>query len=112
MKQFLLFILLITSLNIAASDQELSLEVSLAKGTIFISETYIGEPVSRRRRLVIDQTCGNKKVEILREQYCDFTDFKIKDKSISFTAMFYNSDTGECSGPKSKKFKIDISECK
>jgi len=111
MKKLISLLLIGMSFNTMASDQEMNLEVAIAGGQLSMIETYEGEPVSRRRRLVVTHSCNGNKSEIYNDNHCDFTNFKVRDDGLSFTAVFYNPDTGECSGPKSKDFNLKITKC-
>ncbi|GEM_PF-5380622 len=96
----------------ANAEQELSIDISVAGQDLLIEKTYIGEPVSRRRKLVVSTDCNGKKTELYNDNFCDFDKIKVKDNSVSFDLKFYNPDTGECSSPKKESVKIKINKCK
>ncbi len=91
----------------------MNIDISIANKNLSIVKDYVGEPVSKGRRLTVTQNCSGKKTELFNEKYCDFSNFKLTDKNLFFTAKFYNPDTGECTSPKTKDFNLKVDDsCK
>ena len=112
MRIALLLTLLTLPLGTVAME-EMNINIAVSGTNISIVKEYIGEPVSRRRRLTVTQTCSGKKKELYNDNFCDFSNFKLTDKNLTFTANFYNDDNGECSSPKKKDFNLKVdSICK
>lgn len=110
MKKLFGLILVFLTLGTLA-EEELSIQVSIAGQDLSITKTYIGEPVSRGRQLVVTTSCGGKSSELYNNNFCDFEKMKVDDDSVSFTVKFYNPDTGECTSPKKDVVKLKIKKC-
>ena len=108
------FLLTLLTFNLNTfSMEEVNINIDVPGTNISIVKEYIGEPVSRRRRLTVTQTCSGKKKELYNDNFCDFSNFKLTDKNLTFTANFYNDDNGECSSSKKKDFNLKLdSNCK
>ncbi|WP_372655739.1 hypothetical protein [Halobacteriovorax sp.] len=110
MKKILGLTLIFLTFSILA-EEELSIQLSVSGQKLSIVKTYIGEPVSRGRQLVVTTSCSEKKTELYRDNFCDFEKIKVDDSSVSFTVKFYNPDTGECTSPKKENVNLKIKKC-
>jgi hypothetical protein len=111
MKNILLVLVSLLSISTFAKEdrEEVSLYLNISGNNISIKKTYVGEPVSRRRRLVITQNCDESSIELYNDKFCDFDGFEAGDSSLSFQIKFYNPDTGECTSPNPENVTIKLS---